>query len=460
MSSHYKNKLKEIVGEDNYFEDIIDTVCFSYDATHLNGASPSIALYPSDTNQVAQILKIAHTENIPVIPRGGASGIAGGYVPISKETIIIDLKRLNKIIEIDKENMTATVESGVVTLDLQTKVDKYGLMYPPDPSSMKVSTIGGNIATNAGGPRGVKYGNTLAYVLGLEVVLSDGRILNTGNKCVKQSSGYNISKLFVGSEGTLGIITKAIVRLVPKPESKRTMLAIFDRVEDASQAVSNIIAKGIVPTTLELMDNKMIVLLEAFKQTGYPMDAEAVLLIEVDGDTVVLEEQMKKIRQACEETNVRTFQTAKDDKQAAELFESRRMAYGVCSRAKPSCMVEDVTVPRTKFPVMIKKIQEISEKYNIDTVVLAHAGDGNTHPLILTDYRSKEEMERVEKALEEIAVEGLKLGGTLSGEHGIGLLKKQWMLQEHGEVGIAMMHSIKQAFDPKGILNPGKIFEY
>lgn len=452
-------KLKEIVGEDNYFEDKMDAICYSYDATHLNGESPILALYPENTEQVAEIMKIAYAENLHVIPRGAASGIAGSFVPSVPGALIIDVKRMNKILEIDKENLTATVEAGVVTQDLHMEVEKLGLLYPPDPASMKVSTMGGNVATNAGGPRGVKYGNTLAYVLGLEVVLADGRILKTGNKCVKQSSGYNFSKLFVGSEGTLGIITKVIVKLVPKPESTRTMLAIFDRVEDASQAVSNIIAKGIIPARLEMMDNKMIELLEAFRQTGYPRDAEAVLVIEVDGEAIVLEAQMEKIRQACEETNVRTFQAARDAKQADELWESRRAAYGVSSRAKPSCMVEDVTVPRTKFPEIIKKIQEISERYNIDTVILAHAGDGNTHPLILTDYKNKEELARVDKALEEIALEGLRLGGTLSGEHGIGLLKKNWMRHEHNEVGLAMMRAVKGAFDPKGLLNPGKVFE-
>jgi glycolate oxidase len=458
MGNHYKDRLKEIVGEDNYFEEYEDLICYSYDATHLTGKIPSITLYPSNTYQVSEIMKIAYEEGIPVIPRGAGSGIAGSYVPMVDNAIIVDLRKMNKIIEIDRENLTATVEAGVVTLDFQTEVEKHGLLYPPDPASQKISTIGGNVATNAGGPRGAKYGNTLAYVLGLEVVLADGRILKTGSKCIKQSSGYNLTKMFVGSEGTLGIITKVTVRLIPKPESKRTMLAIFDRVEDASRAVSNIVAKRMVPATLELMDNKMIKLIDQFKPTSFPLDAEAILIIEVEGEEVVVDKQLDVIRQICSEVNARFFKVAENAKQADEIWEARRSAYGVASRAKPSCLVEDVTVPRTKFPEIIKKIKEISEKYKVDTVILAHAGDGNTHPLILTDSKDEEEMKRVKKALEEIALEGIRLGGTLSGEHGIGVLKKDWMLQEHGEIGLSVMQSIKKALDPKGILNPGKLW--
>jgi len=457
--SNYKEKLKEIVGKGNYYDEAGDLKCYLYDATHLTGKTPIIALNPSDVRQISEIMKIAHKEGLYVIPRGAGTGLSGGDVPMSENTIIIHLSKLNKIVEIDKENMTVIVEAGVVTEDLQKEVEKYALFYPPDPSSGKVSTIAGNVATNAGGPRGAKYGNTMAYVLGLEVVLSDGRILNLGNKCVKQSSGYSLTKLFVGSEGTLGIITKVILKLIPKPQSKKTMLAIFNTIEEASKAVSNIIASGIIPTSLELMNDRAIELVDQFKSTGFPLDAEAVLVIEVDGEEVVLDHHIDTIRKVCEETGVRTFQIAKDEEQAAEMWEARKSCYGVLSRVKPSCLVEDVTVPRTKFPEIMKKIKEAVNKYNIDVAVCAHAGDGNTHPFIITDARDKEEMERVHKAMEEIALEGLRLGGTLSGEHGIGITKKKWLLKEHGEETMSVMRSIKNSLDPNGILNPGKILD-
>jgi len=452
------DKLKEIVGEDGYFEEFGDMLCYSYDATYLKGKVPSIALYPTDTNQVAEIMKIAYEEGVPVIARGAGTNIAGSFIPLSRDAVIIDLKRMNKIIEIDAENLTATVEAGVVTLDLMTEAEKIGLFYPPDPSSQKVSTIGGNVAVNAGGPRGAKYGNTLAYVLGLEVVLADGRILNTGSKCIKQSSGYNLAKLFVGTEGTLGIITKVILKLIPKPESKKTMVAIFDKLLDASQAVSNIIAKGIVPTTLELMDDKMIALVDQFKPTGFPLDAEAILIIEVDGPESILDGQLKAIREICMDTGARSTKIAKDAIEAEKIWEARRSSYGVFARAAQNVLTEDITVPRTLFPVLVKKVKEIGEKYNVNLCVVAHAGDGNTHPAIMADLRDEDEKERVEKALEEMALEGIKLGGTLSGEHGIGIVKKDFMLQEHGIVGLSVMQSIKSVLDPKGILNPGKIW--
>ncbi len=458
MDVQYLDKLKEIVGEDGYFEEYEDLLCYSYDATYLKGKVPSIALYPTSTEQVSEIMKIAYEEAIPVIARGAGTNIAGSFIPLDRNAIIVDLKRMNKIIEIDAENLTATVEAGVVTLDLMTAVEKVGLFYPPDPSSQKVSTIGGNVAVNAGGPRGAKYGNTLAYVLGLEVVLADGRILNTGSKCIKQSSGYNLAKLFVGTEGTLGIITKAILKLIPKPESKKTMVAIFDKLLDASQAVSNVIAKGIVPTTLELMDDKMIALVDQFKPTGFPKDAEAVLIIEVDGPASILDGQLEEIKQICMETGARATKIAKDAEEAEKIWEGRRSSYGVFTRASQNVLTEDITVPRTKFPVLVKKIKEIGEKYNVNLCVVAHAGDGNTHPAILADLRDEGEKERVEKALEEMALEGIRLGGTLSGEHGIGVVKKDFMLAEHGEVSLAVMESIKNVLDPKGILNPGKVW--
>jgi len=454
----YEEKLKAIVGEGNYFKDHEDLLCYSYDATYLTGKTPSIVLFPTTTGQVSEIMKVAYAEEIPVIPRGAGTCIAGNYMPIDNRTIVIDLKRMNKIVEIDRENLTATVEAGVITLDFSQAVDKMGLFYPPDPSSQKNSTMGGNVALNAGGPRGAKYGNTLAYVLGLEVVLADGRILKTGSKCLKQSSGYNLAKLFVGSEGTLGIVTRVILKLLPKPEAKKTMLAIFNKLDEAAQAVSEIIAGGIIPATLELMDNKMIALVDQFKPTGFPLDAEAILIIEVDGPAVVINDDLNRIIEICNRNGVRTTKTAQNVQEAEKIWEARRSSYGVFTRAAQNVLTEDITVPRNKFPEMMRRIREIADKYQVNVVCVAHAGDGNTHPAILADLRNEDEKERVEKAMEETALAGIELGGCLSGEHGIGVVKKNWMIHEHGAVGLATMQSIKQALDPKNILNPGKLW--
>ena len=289
--------------------------------------------------------------------------------------------------------------------------------------------------------------------------MADGRIINTGSKCVKQSSGYNLTKLFVSSEGTLGIITKIILKLIPLPECKKTMLAIFDSIENASQCVSKIIARGIIPTSLELMNHRAMEIVDSFRPTGFPMDAEAVLVIEVDGEASLLDGQVDVIRRVCMEMGARSLDIARDEKHAAEIWEARKSCYGVLSRVKPSCLIEDVTVPRTKFPEIMKKIEEVIKKYRIDVAVCAHAGDGNTHPFIITDVSDEEEMERVHMAMEEIALEGLRLGGTLSGEHGIGITKKGLMVKEHARDSISVMRAIKNALDPKGILNPGKIFD-
>jgi len=456
----YKEKLKAIVGEGNYFEEYEDLLCYSYDATYLTGETPAIVLFPTTTGQVSDIMKIAYDQEIPVIPRGAGTCIAGNYMPVDNRTIIIELKRMNKIVEIDRENLTATVEAGVITLEFAQAVERLGLFYPPDPASQKNSTIGGNVALNAGGPRGAKYGNTLAYVLGLEVVLADGRILKTGSKCLKQSSGYNLTKLFVGSEGTLGIVTRVILKLLPKPEAKKTMLAIFNKLDEAAQAVSGIIAGGIIPATLELMDNKTIALIDQFKPTGFPPDAEAVLIIEVDGPAAVIDDELNQIIEICRENSVRAARTAQNAQEAEEIWEARRASYGVFTRAARSALTEDITVPRNRFPEMMRRIREIADKYRVDVVCVAHAGDGNTHPSILADLDDEDQKERVEKAMEETALAGIELGGCLSGEHGIGVVKKNWMIHEHGAVGLAVMQSIKQALDPKNILNPGKLWTF
>jgi glycolate oxidase len=458
MDGRTRETIKAIAGPGNFLEDPEDLAVYTYDATPLPGKTPALVVLPTSSAMLAAIMKVASESAVPVIPRGAASGLAGGFVPAAGGALVVDMHHMNQIIEIDKANMTVTAQAGVVTQALQDAVNRAGLLYPPDPASMAISTIGGNIATNAGGPRGVKYGNTLQYVLGLEVVLADGRILKTGSKCIKQASGYNLTRLFVGSEGTLGIITQAILRLVPLPQAKQTLLVVFGKVAAAAQAVSDIIARGILPASIELMDRKLVNLLEQYIATGFPLDAEAILVIEADGDPDSLAKTIVAIERICADNAAVSVKAAQSDEEADRFWEARRMAFAICSRARPNCLVEDVTVPRASFPQIIEKIQQISEDNQVTTVLLAHAGDGNTHPMILTDVSDAEEMRRVNIVLEKIALEGLKLGGTLSGEHGIGTQKMLWMEQEHSPVGIDVMKAIKRALDPQGILNPGKLW--
>jgi len=368
------------------------------------------------------------------------------------------LTKMNKILEIDKKNLVAVVEPGVKTGQFQQEVESLGLFYPPDPASLAFSTLGGNVAENAGGPRGVKYGTTRDYVLGLEVVLPTGEIINTGGRVIKNVTGYNMTQLFTGSEGTLGIITKIILKLLPKPEGKKTMLAIFNDVEQAGEAVSGIIAQGIIPTTVEFLDKEYIKNIEAYAHVGFPLDAEAVLLIEVDGDKEILDKHMSKVEKVCLESGAREIKVAKNDAEAEELWKARRAAFASCARVKPSIVGEDATVPRSEIPAMIKKIRSIAEKYQVLIAVVGHAGDGNLHATFLFDEMDPDELARTEKAIDETVCAALELRGTLSGEHGIGRSKAPFIKMQVGEDGYNAMKKIKLALDPENLLNPGVMF--
>lgn len=461
MKTEMIKELQKIVGNDNVYTSYEDLVCYTYDASFVNANLkkdlPGAAVFPASTEEISQILKLANREKITVVPRGSASNVTGGTISLS-DCIVLVLKRMNNIIEIDRKNLVAVVEPGVITAQFQSEVEKVGLFYPPDPASQAFSTIGGNIAECAGGPRGVKYGVTKDYVIGLEVVLPSGDVINTGGRLMKNVVGYDLTKLFTGSEGTLGIVTKAILKLIPLPEAKNTMLVVFPVLDQACETVSEIIAHGVVPTTLELLDNIYIKNIEEYAKVGLPTDAGAVLLIEVDGDKEILGKQIEKIEKVCKEQGAVQIRVAKTKEEAEELWRARRSAFAAVSRLMPTIIGEDCTVSRSNIPAAVRQIHEISKKYNLIIAVLGHAGDGNLHATILTDESNSEEMKRVEKAAEEIFLVTLELGGALSGEHGIGRAKSRYIVLQLGEVGLDLQRRIKHLFDPNNIMNPGVMF--
>jgi len=453
ISDAIKDEFRVIVGDEWFLDTPEDLVTYSYDG-FLPEFRPDAVLVPGDRDEIARIMEVANRELIHIIPRGAGTNICGSSVA-RKGGMIIAFHRLNQILEIDPESRCAVVQPGVVNADLQKAVAACGLMYPPDPASMFVSTIGGNVALNAGGPRGVKYGVTRDYLLGLEVVLPSGEVIRTGGKTLKNVSGYDLTRLMCGSEGTLGIITEIIVRLVPLAPAKATLQAIYDDLDDAATTVSAIIGAGIVPTTLELIDRTVLDVISNYGGAQFSDQAQALLLIEVDGEEVAVEEQGKRIEAFCRERGAVQVERARTPDEANRLWQARRTAFGAVASLRPNCIVEDATVPVKMLPAMIRKIVDIAERYEIKIGVLAHAGDGNLHPLVMTDLRDKEEMARVDKALEEMVDAAIGMGGTLSGEHGIGIAKDRFMPREFSRTAIELMRGIKRVFDPNNILNPG-----
>ena len=457
MDRSLVTQLQKIVGRDGILSTPEDLAVYSYDATFAEHR-PDIVVLPCTTEQVSQVVMLASQARIPVVTRGMGSGMAAASVPF-EGGITLAMTRMNHILEIDETNATAHVESGVITADLQAAVEKIGLFYPPDPSSIKHSTIGGNIACNAGGPRCLKYGVTGDYVLGLTIVLADGRVLRTGGKYIKDVVGYDLTALFTGSEGTLGVITEALLRLVAKPKVARTALAEFPSLEDASRTVNSILAAGIIPATLELMDETAITCIEEAMSLGLPLDVEAILLIETDGsdETAVLRE-IEAIEAICKENGVRQVKVAQDESERSKLWQARRSVSPALARKAPNKLGEDITVPRRAIPEAIRRIKAISAKYGLPIVIFGHAGDGNLHPNILFDKRDPEQWQKVEQMVAEEFAVALELGGTLSGEHGVGAFKRPYMEKAQGPVAIEMQKRIKATLDPANILNPGKIF--
>ncbi len=448
--------LTKILGPENIHCSLEDRMCYSYDGT-FRTFLPDYIVRPKSTLEIQGLVKLAVANKIPLYPRGAGTGLSGGSVPI-KGGIVLDLTRLNQIVEIDVKNLLAVVEPGVVTGDLHKAVEALGLFYPPDPASLKTCTMGGNVAEGAGGPRAIKYGVTRDYVMGLEVVTAAGEIIHLGGRTVKNVAGYDLTRLFVGSEGTLGVITQIIVRLIPKPEAKKTILSMFPKLNGAAETVPQIIARGIIPATLEIMDDLSINCVENHLHMGLSRDSEAVLLIELDGDKEVVEKQAPIIAQICQDNGASEVRVARNDAESEELWKARRAVSAAIVQLNPTKIAEDATVPRTQVPEMIRRLKKIASKYNLLMPIYGHAGDGNLHPNIITDRRNSEEMERVEKAVEEIFKNTVELGGTLSGEHGIGLMKAPFMKLQFTPEELHYFREIKKAFDPHNLLNPGKIF--
>jgi glycolate oxidase len=457
LSNIVKEKLISIVTKENFDDSQVERLVYSYDATPNFQSMPDAVISPRNTAEVSQILKVCNEHKVPIVPRGSGTNLCAGTCPTEGGVVLL-FKHMNQILEIDEENLTITVQPGVITLDLINKVEEKGLFYPPDPSSMKISTIGGNINENSGGLRGLKYGVTRDYVIALEAVLPNGDIIRTGGKLAKDVAGYDLTRLFVGSEGTLVVITEATLKLIPMPETKQTMLALYQDLSAAANSVSKIIANKIIPTTLEFLDQPTLKVVEEFAQIGLPTDVKAVLLIEQDGPPEVVERDLIKMAEVCKQENAVSIQVAASEAEADALRTARRAALSAIARLKPTTILEDATVPRSEIANMVQAINEITEKYQLTICTFGHAGDGNLHPTCATDARNHEEMERVEKAFEEIFEKAIDLGGTITGEHGVGAMKAPYLEWKLKEEGIAAMKSIKSAFDPNNIMNPGKVF--
>lgn len=457
MEESIIQQLKQIVGDKNVETSNMSLHSYSYDATPGFRKTPDAVVSPNNTEEIAEIVKLCNENRIPITPRGSGTNLSAGTTPL-KGGVVLLFRHMDKILEIDEQNLTITAQPGVVTKDLIEHVEAKGLLYPPDPSSMNISTIGGNINENSGGLRGLKYGVTRDYVLGLKIVLPNGNIIETGGKLAKDVAGYDLTRLFVGSEGTLGIITEAILKLVPLPEYKKTLLATYEDIDDAARTVSAIIENRIIPATLEFLDQPTVEVVEEYNQIGLPTDAKAILLIEQDGPESIVNRDIEKIAEICKELNAVTVNIAKNEAEANALTTARRSALSTIARLRPTTFLEDATVPRSQVAPMVKAINEIALKYDIKICTFGHAGDGNLHPTVPTDVRNKEEFQRVEQAFAEIFEKAVELGGTITGEHGVGAMKAPYLKLKLGEEGIQAMKGIKQSFDPNNIMNPGKLF--
>ncbi len=446
-------ELREMVGKDRCLTAAEDLMVYSHDV--FAEKRPEVVVLPTTTEEVSRVLKLADREGVPVTPRGSATGLSGMCVP-ERSGIVMAMSKMNRILEISPGDRLAIVEPGVITNDLQTAVEAQGVFYPPDPASQSICQIGGNVSTNAGGPRCVKYGVTRDYLLGLEAVLPSGEVIKTGGRPLKNVTGYDVTRLLCGSEGTLAVVTKIIVKLIAKPEARRTLLVAFRSIEDASTTVSRIMAAGIVPRALELMDQRYTQTCENIYHLGLPTEAAAMLIIEVDGFAETVDRQAGIAREFCEAQGAFDIKLAQNEEEADRLWMARKMGSVALYRLSKTMVTEDATVPISKIPAMVRKISELEKKYKMAIYLLAHAGDGNMHPLMTYDPGNKEEADKVEKITREIFETSIALGGTLTGEHGVGLAKKSFIPLEISPAEVEVWKRIKKSFDPHGILNPGK----
>ena len=461
ITNEIKEKLKAAVGVDHVLDSNIDRFGYSYDSSFvplLPANKPEVVVRPLTVEEVSAVMKIANEYGIPVTARGAASGRTGGSIPL-EGGISLALDRMTRIVEFDEKNMMVTAESGVRTIDLYNFCAEKGMFYPPDPASWKFSTIGGNVAENAGGMRAVKYGVTNNYVMGLEVVLADGTIINTGGKALKNVTGYNLTQLFTGSEGTLGIITKVLLRLIPMPKVRNTLQLMFPSLDEACGTIHKMLQSGVVPAAAEIMDKTSIQAVARHRKLDIDPQIEACVVVEIDGDDKTdLDKLAAQIDAISKTFNVSEVRIAATPQEAEDIWAIRRGLSSAVGAMAPNRLGEDISVPRDAFPEVVRQIRKIAEKYNLVIAVYGHAGDGNLHPSVLCDLSKPEEAERVHQAVDEIFAAALAVGGTLSGEHGIGITKRDYIADALGEAGVRTHKAIKQALDPKGILNPGKIW--
>jgi len=449
-------EFENLIGRENVLTSEADRQNYAYDATPYVPCVPALVLRPTQTGTLGKLLKLCYENDMPISVRGSGTNLSGGVVPENGNGVVILTNALNRILEINTEDCYAVAEPGVVTAQFANAVAKAGLFYPPDPGSMSVSTLGGNVAENAGGLRGLKYGVTKDYVMGIEFYDTDGELVKTGSRTVKCATGYNLAGLMAGSEGTVGIMSKLIMKIVPPPKASQAMKAIFRSTQAAAEAVAGIIAAHVVPCTMEYLDNVTLNKIEDFKGIGLPRDAAALLLIEVDGHPEQVKEETAAVCAVLERCGGE-IQLATNAAEKNKVWEARRLALSALSRVKPNCVLEDATVPRSKLPAIFKAFDDIAAKYRLNMGVFGHAGDGNMHPTFMCDMRDKDEWDRVEKAVEEIFDHALALGGTLTGEHGTGITKSRWLSKETSEGTLAFCRKIRRAVDPKGLMNSSKI---
>ncbi len=449
-----KRALKELLGEHKVLDDDMDRLLYSYDATRIK-VLPEVVVIPENKEEVQKLVKICYEEGIPVTPRGAGSGYTGGSLPV-KGGVVVSFEKMDKILEIDEDNAIAKVQPGVITYRLQQAVEKKGLFYPPDPASYKFCTLGGNVAENAGGPRCVKYGVTREYVMELETVIHTGEFIHTGRPTLKDVAGYDITKLLIGSEGTLGLFTEITLKLIPKPKAAKTVKAVFQDIAAVGKTVKDIFKAGISPSALEFMDKLAINAVEDFGHFGLPRDAEVLLLIEVDGHPVALEDEIKEVARICEKNGAKV-EVAQTSAEANKLWEARRALSPAVSKLGRVKINEDIVFPRSYLPEALPKLREIGRKYNLKMVNFGHIGDGNVHANFMISGLDEDELKRVEKAVEEVFDLAISYGGSITGEHGVGITKAPFMKKQFRPQEIEIMRGIKKVFDPKNLINPGKM---
>ena len=458
QSGSVLDALASICGADAVLSSPEDLIPYSFDGTAALKTRPAAVVFPRTTEQVADCVRLAASTSTPIVTRGSGTGLSGGAVPTAG-SLVVCLTQMDAIVDVDPRNLTLRAQPGAITQRIDEAAGRHGLFYPPDPGSLRISTIGGNVAENSGGLRGLKYGVTRDYVMGLEVVLADGQVARLGSACVKDVAGYSLKDLFIGSEGTLGIITEVLLKLVPRPLARRTMLALYDSIEDAAETVSAIVAARIIPCTLEFLDRVTAGCVEDYARVGLPTDCDAVLLMETDGHPAAVADEAARMEEIARTHRARDVRTARDEAEALQLAAARRNAFAALARRRPTTILEDVTVPRSELATMVSFIAATAARFNLQIGTFGHMGDGNLHPTFLTDERNADEMDRVHQALDAIVTRTLELGGTITGEHGVGLAKKPWLRQQMGDASYALMKQVKRALDPHGLLNPGKMFD-